>query len=199
LTSAQAAFISAIQEALNAIDNNINNIISTSSISEIVSALDSPNRFAFYAGNISELLNAVENVRTDIPAFITETNSPTSIELANSLVNRGVLETLNANDSEIYQLITTSYITEIVVAGEQIVVWLFFPMDYELVSSRYSSLIEVDSDQIYADNIDVFYLDASKIMVGMDVSFDQIYVDNVDVLYGNIAIIDDIVSDEIYI
>ena len=199
LTSAQAAFISAIQETLSAIDSGISNKITTSDIAEIVSALDSQNRFAFYVGDISELLNAVSLERSAEFAFITETGSLSTIELANILVNRGILETVDPTDSQFRQVITNSYITEISVAGESVVVWVFFAMDYELVTSRYSAGIEIEEDQIYVDNIDVFYLDVSKIMVGMDVSFDQIYVDNVDVLYGNIAIIDDIVSDEIYI
>jgi hypothetical protein len=200
LNSTQAAFVSAIQEALTAIDAGIGNKITTSSVAEIVSALESQNRFAFYAGNISELLNAIVEANTNnIPAFITETGSLSTIELANLLVNRGVLETVNASDADIGNVISNSYITEISVAGETVVVWVFFPMDYELVSSRYSSLVEIEADQIYADNIDVFYVDAAHMFADISLDYDQIYVDNIDVLYGNIALIDDVLSDEINI
>ena len=199
LNSVQTAFISAIQEALTAIDSGISNKITTSSISEIVSALDSPNRFAFYAVNTTELLNALVDQNTGVNAFITETGSLSTIELANLLVNRGVLETLNANDSEFNNVVANSYITEISVAGESTVVWVFFPMDYELVSSRYSSNIDVIGDEIYVDNIDVFYMDDAHMFADVSLSYDQIYIDNIDVLYGNIALIDAVLSDEIHI
>ena len=184
---------------MSGIDNSTNTITTVTNISEIVSALDSPNRYAFYAGNISELLSAVTAQYTDILGFITESGSASTLELASLLVNKGVLETLNANDSEFVQLILTSYVTEISVAGESTVVWIFYPMDYELVSSRPSMLIDSYSDEIYFDNIDVFYLDASNIMADVDVTYDQIYIDNIDVLYGNIALIDSAIGDEIYI
>jgi limonene-1,2-epoxide hydrolase len=199
LTSAQAAFISAIQETLSAIDSGISNKITTSDIAEIVSALDSQNRFAFYVGDISELLNAVSLERSAEFAFITETGSLSTIELANILVNRGILETVDPTDSQFRQVITNSYITEISVAGESVVVWVFFPIDYELVTSRYSAGIEIQSDEIYMDNIDVFYADDDNIIASVFVEYDQIYIDDIDVLYGNIALIDDILDDEIYI
>jgi len=199
LSTVQTAFISSIQEALNAIETDFGNNVSNRSAAEILSAVDSSTGLPFYAVNINELLNAVVSAVTALPAFITETGSLTAAQFATQLTTAGILEQITATEAELSQLILTSYVTEIAVAGESTVVWIFYPMDYELVTSRYSAGIEIEEDQIYVDNIDVFYLDASKIMVGMDVSFDQIYVDNVDVLYGNIAIIDDIVSDEIYI
>ena len=200
LSQVQTAFISAIQELLNASESpGTANIVSNRSLTEIVSSIESSTGLPFYAVNINELLNAVVNATTDIPVFITETGSLTAAQLATQLATAGILEQITATEAELSQLILTSYISEISVAGESTVVWIFYPMDYELVSSRPSTLIDIDSDEIYFDNIDVFYLDASNIMADMDVSYDQIYIDNIDVLYGNIALIDSAIADEIYI
>ena len=200
LSQVQTAFISAIQELLNASESpGTANIVSNRSLTEIVSSIESSTGLPFYAVNINELLNAVVNSTTDIPVFITETGSLTAAQLATQLATAGILEQITATEAELSQLISTSYISEISVAGESTIVWIFYPMDYELVSSRPSTLIDIDSDEIYFDDIDVFYLDSSKIMADVDVTFDQIYIDNIDVLYGNIALIDSAIDDEIYI
>ena len=199
LSTVQTAFISSIQEALNAIETDFGNNVSNRSAAEILSAVDSSTGLPFYAVNINELLNAVVSAVTALPAFITETGSLTAAQFATQLATAGILEQINANETELAQLILTSYVTEITVAGESTVVWIFYPMDYELVSSRPSMLIDSYSDEIYFDDIDVFYLDASKIMADIDVTVDQIYIDNIDVIYGNIALIDSAIDDEIYI
>jgi len=170
-------------------------------ISETVSANALQNATGYFVVNRQEALNAldIKDYTLSPGGILTEIANSLDSQTAQSLVSKGILEQVDLKDYLVSVDFASSYIIEKVTAIDGTLSFVFISIDYELVSSRPASQIDIIADEIYVDNLDVFYMDDAHMFADVLLEYDQIYVDNIDVLYGNIARIDDISGDEIYI
>ena len=177
-----AIFRPVIEEIVSALDSSTRVIIANRDVTEVSLAIDSPDAVYITNKAVLEVVNTNDSVsaQADFNPVINESISLIDIPVATALFNsirlesvtatdspdrgvtaaRSVLETITASDAATRYQDAYGYILEQLNAVDFLAEWMQQVMDYELISSGFSSGIstfDIEDTNIYADEIVVTY------------------------------------------